>query len=101
MSNTLKNASTYKVGGEYRYKQISLRGGYRFEESPYKDDSLYGDLTGFSLGLGINFGQFKFDLAYDQSDRSVKNQFYSVGLTNAASVDSRISNVTGTLSFNL
>ena len=101
MSNTLKNASTYKVGGEYRYKQISLRGGYRFEESPYKDDSLYGDLNGFSLGLGINFGQFKFDLAYDQSDRSVKNQFYSSGLTNAASVDSRISNVTGTLSFNL
>jgi len=51
--------------------------------------------------LGINFGQMKFDLAFDQSDRNIKYPFYSVGLTNAASVDSRISNVTGTLSFNL
>lgn len=101
MSNTLKNASTYKVGGEYRYKQVSFRGGYRFEESPYKDDSFYGDLTGYSLGLGYNFGQMKLDLSYDQSDRSIKYPFYATGLTNAASVDSKFSNVTATLSFNL
>jgi hypothetical protein len=43
----------------------------------------------------------KLDLAFDQSDRSIKNPFYSVGLTNAANVDSKISNVTATLSFNL
>jgi long-subunit fatty acid transport protein len=101
MSNTLKNASTYKFGGEYRFKQYSFRGGYRFEESPYEDHSFYGDLTGFSLGLGYNFGNMKLDLAFDQSDRSVKNQFYAVGLTNAAQVDSKISNITATLSFNL
>jgi len=101
IDNTLKNASSYKVGGEYRYKQYSFRGGYRFEQSPYEDDSLYGDLTGFSLGLGYNFGNIKLDLAFDQSDRSIKNQFYSVGLTNAANVDSKISNITATLSFNL
>jgi long-subunit fatty acid transport protein len=101
ISNSLKNASTYKFGGEYRYKQLSFRGGYRFEESPYEDDSFYGDLTGFSLGLGYNFGAKKLDLAFDQSDRSVNVPFYAVGLTNAATVDSKISNVTATLSFNL
>lgn len=101
ISNSLKNASTYKFGGEYRYKQLSFRGGYRFEESPYEDDAFYGDLTGFSLGLGYNFGAMKLDLAFDQSDRSVNVPFYTIGLTNAAKVDSKISNVTATLSFNL
>lgn len=101
ISNTLKNASTYKIGGEYRHKQYSFRGGYRFEESPYENDSMYGDLTGFSLGLGYNFGSMKLDLAFDQSDRNINNQFYSVGLTNGAMVDSKISNITATLSFNL
>lgn len=101
ISNTLKAASTYRFGGEYRYKQISFRGGYRFEESPYEDDSFYGDLTGYSLGLGYNFGDIKLDLAFDQSDREINHQFYSVGLTNAALLDSKNSNVTLSLAFNL
>ena len=101
INNSLKDASTYRFGGEYRYKAYSFRGGYRFEESPYKNDSRYGDLTGFSLGLGYNFGNIKLDLAFDQSDRSVQHQFYDVGLTNAANIDMKISNVIATLSFNL
>ena len=100
MSNTLKNASAYKIGGEYRIRQISLRGGYRFEESPYKDDSFYGDLTGFSLGLGYNFGKMKFDIAFDQSDRNINYLLYS-GLSNTANIDSKITNVSATLSFQL
>ena len=101
MSDVLKSASTYRFGGEYRYKQYSFRGGYRFEESPYEDDTFYGDLTGFSLGLGYSFGNFKVDLAFDQSDRSIYNQLYAVGLTDAPKVDSKISNITATLGFNL
>ena len=50
IGNTLDTATTYRLGGEYRYKQFSFRGGYRVEGSPYKDDSFYGDLTGYSLG---------------------------------------------------
>jgi hypothetical protein len=101
INSTLKNASTYKIGGEYRYNQFSFRGGYRFEESPYKDDSFYGDLTGYSFGLGYNFGAMKLDLSFDQSDREMSNRLYAVGLTDAAKLDSKISNVTATLSFNL
>ena len=101
MSNALKSASSYRLGGEYRYKELSFRGGYRFEESPYKEDAVYGDLTGYSLGLGYNFGNVKLDLAFDQSNRTVDNQLYSVGLTDAASVDSKNSNVTLSLGFNL
>nr|WP_321227488.1 outer membrane protein transport protein [uncultured Psychroserpens sp.] len=101
MNSLFKIANTYRVGGEYKIKQFSFRGGYRLEESPYKDDSFYGDLTGYSLGLGYNFGNTKLDLTYDQAERTTNNQLYSVGLTDAATLDTKNSNITLTLGFNL
>jgi hypothetical protein len=101
MNSVFKTANTYRVGGEYKIKQISLRGGYRLEESPYKDDTFYGDLTGYSLGIGYNFGNTKLDLTYDQAQRTTNNQLYSVGLTDAATLDTNNSNITLTLGFNL
>jgi long-subunit fatty acid transport protein len=101
ISNNLKAASTYRIGGEYRYKELSFRGGYRLEESPYENENFYGDLNGFSLGLGYSFGNIKLDFAYDQSDRTINNQLYNVGLTDAATIDSKNSNFTLTLGFSL
>ena len=101
MSNTLKGASTYRVGGEYKIKQVSLRGGYRFEESPYKNDTFYGNLNGYSAGLGYNFGNVKLDLAYDYAQRDYNQQLYAVGLTDAAQIDSKNSNFSLTLGFSL
>ena len=101
MSNSLRNASTYRIGGEYRIEQVSLRGGYRFEESPYENDSFYGNLNGYSLGIGYNFGNLKLDFAYDHSQRDYNQQLYSVGLNDAAQIDSKNSNFTLTLGFSL
>jgi len=101
MNNVFAVANTYRVGGEYKIKQISLRGGYRLEESPYSDDSFVGDLTGYSLGLGYNFGNTKLDFTYDHAQRITSNQLYSVGLTDAAVLDTNNSNFTLTLGFNL
>ncbi|MFK7782240.1 OmpP1/FadL family transporter [Psychroserpens sp.] len=101
MNNIFKAANTYRFGGEYKFKQFSFRGGYRFEESPYEDDSFVSDLTGYSLGLGYNFGNTRLDLTFDQAERTVNNPLYSVGLTDAATVDSVNSNVTLSLAFKL
>ena len=101
MSNILTDASTYRLGGEYKVKQFSFRGGYRFEESPYVDGVTVGDLTGYSLGIGYNFGNIKLDLTYDQSERSFETPLYNVGLTDAAFIDRTNSNVTLSLSFNI
>jgi len=101
IQNNLKAASTYKIGGEYRLKQWSFRGGYRFEESPYEDDNFYGDLTGYSLGLGYNFGNARIDLSFDQSQRDYNYQFYNVGLTEAAKIDSKTSNIVLSFGLNL
>ena len=101
ISNDLDTAVSYRLGGEYRYKQVSFRGGYRFEESPYKNDSFYGDLNGYSLGIGYNFGNLNLDFAFSQSERDYNHQLYSVGLTDAAQIESKFTDFILTLGFNL
>ncbi|WP_026755507.1 OmpP1/FadL family transporter [Sediminibacter sp. Hel_I_10] len=101
MNDILQAANTYRVGGEYRYKQISFRGGYRFEESPYVDNTFYGDLTGYSLGLGYSFGSTRLDLTYDRSERTIDNQLFSRGLTSPVTLDNTNSNITLSLGFDL
>jgi len=101
ISNNLKSTSTYRFGGEYKVKQLSFRGGYRFEESPYKNESTIGDLTGYSLGLGYNFGNTRLDLTYDNSERETKYQLFDVGLTDSVNLKKDNTNFTLSLSFNL
>lgn len=101
INNDLVAAATYRVGGEYKIKQLSLRGGYRFEESPYKNGTTVGDLTGYSLGLGYNFGNTKLDLTFDQSKRTSDYQLFNTGLTDSAAIDSNNSNITLSLGFQL
>lgn len=101
IKNDLTSAATYRFGGEYKYGQFSFRGGYRFEESPYKDGLVVGDLDGYSLGLGYNFGNTKLDITFDQSNRSYQTSLYNVGLTAPVTLDQTNSNVTISLSFNI
>lgn len=101
ISSTLKSVSTFKVGGEYRIERLSIRGGFNYEESPYKDKSVLGDRQGFSAGLGYNFGNYAFDVAYSRAEQSRNQQLYSVGLTDTAAIDTVYSSFLFTLGFNL
>ncbi|WP_111683385.1 OmpP1/FadL family transporter [Winogradskyella tangerina] len=101
INNTLTSASSYRFGGEYRYKQLSFRGGYRFEESPYQDNTFFGDLTGYSLGLGYTFGSFNLDLAFSQSERDINYQFFNVGLTDSALLQSKFTDIVLSLGFRI
>jgi hypothetical protein len=100
IENKLKGASIYRVGAEYRIKQLSLRGGFHYEESPYKNETTLGETTGFSAGAGYNFGRYTFDLAYSRSEQERNQQLYSVGLTDSAKVNSIYSNFILSLGFN-
>lgn len=101
MENNLQGASTYRIGGEYRINQLSLRGGYRFEESPYRNTEIMGDLNGYSLGLGYNFGKINLDFSYDAASQERQQRLFNVGMTNAANLQSDLSSYTLSLSFNL
>jgi long-subunit fatty acid transport protein len=109
LSNLLTTAGELRVGAEYRIKQWSLRGGYRNEQSPYKNGKTIGDLTSMSAGIGYNFGSTKLDLSYSLSNRESQNgffresqnSFFSQGFTDSASVKTKNSNVSVTLLFEL
>jgi predicted porin len=101
ISNSLTTSKGMRLGGEYKIKKLSLRGGYRWEGSPYKDGKTIGDLTGYSGGLGYNFGNTKLDLAYSYAKRDYNQQFFSQGLTDAAKINSVNNNVSLTLLFEL
>lgn len=101
MADVLDLANEFRVGGEYKIKQFSLRGGYRFEQSPYKNGSSVGDLTGYSAGLGYNFGKVKLDLAYSYWQRDSNQAFFSQGLIDTAAINSKNNSVSATLAFEL
>ena len=92
IDNTLKGVSTYRAGAEYRINQLSLRGGFQYEESPYQNSATVGDITGFSLGAGYNFGNYNFDIAYSRTEQERNQQLYSVGLTDVSQINSVYSN---------
>lgn len=101
MENVLDVANEFRIGAEYKIMKLSLRGGYRFEESPYKNGKTVGDLTGYSGGLGYNFGKFKLDMAYSYAERDFQKGFFSQGLTDTATTKSKNNNVTVSLAFEL
>ena len=102
MANVLKATNSYRIGGELRVnRELSLRAGYRFEESPYINENTISDLTGYSLGLGYNFGKVKIDAAFDQFEQTRNVQMYSQGLTNSNRINGKNSNITLSVSFNL
>lgn len=64
IQSNMQTASELRIGGEYRLNAVSLRAGYRYEQSPYKTDKLVGDLQSFSAGIGYTFGPSRLDLSY-------------------------------------
>jgi hypothetical protein len=101
IGQTLKATSEFRLGGEYKIEALSLRAGYRFEESPYKNNKTIGDLTGYSAGIGYNFGSTKLDISYANAQRTTQQGFFSQGFTDGAKINTKTDTVSLTLLFEL
>lgn len=97
IDNSLKGVSSIRLGGEYRINQLSLRGGLRYEESPYSNEETLGDLNGFSLGAGYNLGNYTIDLSYARAEQERNQEMY--GLADTSSVETIYSNVVFSVGF--
>ena len=105
IENTFQATSTYRIGGEYRHENWSYRAGFRYEESPYKENlnnqAYVGDTQGFSIGAGYNFGKIKLDLAYDRAQQDRSQAFFpGSGFTNTTQVNNTRNSITATLGLN-
>ncbi|MCK0189362.1 outer membrane protein transport protein [Arenibacter sp. F20364] len=89
ISDKLSTVSTFRLGGEYRIEALSLRAGYRFEQSPYANGGTIGDLNGYSGGIGYNFGGSRLDLSYNYSTQDINKQLFDVGLPTPASITNK------------
>ncbi|MDL2231916.1 outer membrane protein transport protein [Porphyromonadaceae bacterium OttesenSCG-928-L07] len=87
ISDLYQGTHNLRIGAEYRVNSVfSLRGGYSFMESPYKDkgysfvNSIPGGdkLETISGGIGLNFGQVYFDAAFTHMYGKDKTVFYYV-----------------------
>jgi hypothetical protein len=94
IKNELQDTYELRLGGEYKIKQWSIRGGYRFEQSPYKVDLAFGDLFSYSGGLGYNFGESKLDISYTNEHRARTEALLTSGLNDSARIKNYNNNVT-------
>ena len=101
LNTLLGTTGELRIGAEYRINALSLRGGYRYEQSPYKNGVTIGDLTGYSTGLGYNFGSTKVDLAYSYAKRNAQQGFFGQGFSDGANIASINNNVSLSLLFEL
>lgn len=101
MNTLLSISNELRIGAEYRIQAWSVRGGYRYEQSPYKNKTTIGDLAGYTAGVGLNFGGTKLDFSYATFSRDTKQGFFEQGLTDGAAINSKNNTVTLTLLFEL
>ena len=98
----LRNTHTLNIGSEWRFKALSLRGGYHYEQSPDANAIESDNTKGYSFGAGYNFGNTKLDFAYQNKSNTQQYSFYpQYNQVNAAelNIDNRI--ITATLTINL
>lgn len=68
----------FRAGAELRItNMVSLRGGYNFQDSPYRNSGDLGKIKSISGGLGLKFGILFFDLAYMQNYSKDQSRFYN------------------------
>lgn len=101
IDNLLQPVNALKLGGEIRAQEWSFRAGYRYEDSPFKDETTVSELTGYSAGVGYNFGNVKVDVAYDNFTQDRTTSLYSTGLTNSTTVASDNTSIIATLTISL
>ncbi len=99
-TNDLRATSQFKVGAEWRIDNVSLRGGYLFEESPYEDAIDTDHITGYSFGVGFKLnGGMKVDLAYQNRTNTDVYNFLNTDGADPVELDINNDKITATLVF--
>ncbi len=99
--NDFSNTHNLNLGTEWRFDRLSIRGGYLFEQNPYKSALDSDDLEGYSLGAGYSFGNFKLDFAYADKKRTNPYNFYSGFNVNSANLNLNNRVFTASVTLNL
>lgn len=73
------SAVNYRVGGEYKMNNLSLRAGYGLNGSPLKDDDDHiFDTKYYSAGLGYRVNEYYIDIAYQRVESEDRLSSYTL-----------------------
>jgi len=81
-----KSTSNIRIGGEYRFGQLSFRGGYGFFGSPYSSEVNNGKANLVSLGIGYRTQDYFVDFAYSNYSMTEDYYLYGVDASNKTSL---------------
>lgn len=92
-----QSAVNYRVGGEYRLDQMTLRAGYGLQGNPYRNESR--EISTYTGGLGYRFSNFYLDLSYQHInyDSEVRPYVLANGAEPVANIENKRNNVFLTL----
>ncbi|HEX4888157.1 MAG TPA: hypothetical protein VFV37_08940 [Luteibaculaceae bacterium] len=86
----LTGVNQIKVGGEYKFGKLSLRGGYQYQSNPIKTEFRNAEtaMSTYSFGLGYAFKTFSIDAALSQT--SFGNDYFFYQAAQPATIDRSI-----------
>lgn len=100
-TNNYRNTQSLNIGTEWRFDKMSIRGGYHYEKDPnllLGGNTNKDNVKGYSAGLGYNFGNMKFDLAYSNYENK---QYYTIYNTEDLNIKNNTSRISATVTFSL
>lgn len=101
-NDQLRNTHNFNVGAEWRFDDLSVRGGYMYQQSPDANAIESDNLKRYSLGAGYSFGNVKIDVAYSNDNRTGLYNFYpQFAQVNPADIEIDNRRIIATLSINL
>lgn len=89
-----QSASNIRVGTEWRYGHLAVRGGYGYYESPYENEINDGTRQVIAAGIGYRSNSFYLDFGYNHIKYTEDYYLYSSETTQAppAEVDTQQNN---------
>ena len=89
-----QSASNIRVGTEWRYGHMAVRGGYGYYESPYENEINDGTRQLIAAGIGYRSNSFYLDFGYNHIKYTEDYYLYSSETTQAppAEIDTQQNN---------
>ncbi len=99
VNKTLNSINTLKIGGEYRLKDISFRGGYFFQTK--NQDTNIDEDHALTLGIGFDFGGSNLNISFIKFEQNKDFKLFSKGLTSPYQIKENLTQLTLSYNFKL
>jgi len=79
INSSFTSTNNFRIGAEWRYSNLSFRGGYALYANPYANNLNDGQRQSYTGGLGLRYSNLAIDFAYVYSKMNTNYYLYSYG----------------------